>query len=80
MYQVRLTRVASTHDHVRTPSVTGVCAHLPEVGRSFLMTAPPVDAWAAVRVVVTTEVLTVSGPVFTTENSVYRLDEVPFDA
>jgi hypothetical protein len=71
---VRLTRVTSTHQNLRTDEVVGDAMQLPIVGRSFVMMAPPLDPTATVRMVATGPVKALLADGFTTENSHYKLE------
>jgi len=78
--RVRLVRLSSTHNKLRTDKIEGECLELPEVGRSFIMTAPPLDPKAQQREIWTTPVQSVgwlpsrTKAVFQTKNSRYRLE------
>ena len=75
---VKLTKLCSNHDHVRTPEIVGECGYLPIKGRIFTMVAPPLDKTKAVRFLHTTIVQDVIHDgetyMFHTRNSTYRLD------
>lgn len=81
MYNVRLIKVISTHDNLRTDEVVGLTHSLPEVGQPFILTGDPLSKSAHVRIIHTTPVIKMdetnsvnSGTiVFETVNSVYRL-------
>ena len=79
MHKVKLEKVESSHNNLRTNSVTGVCIELPIVGKSFMLMSDEVlTASATVRVINTSIVKDVlkcaNGDLsFTTENSTYLL-------
>lgn len=75
--KVRLHKIHSVHNNLRTNVITGATDALPTVGEDFIMTAPPLDTTAGVRYIRTTPVLSVSednGILFSTCNSTYRLE------
>lgn len=81
MYKVKLTRIKSDHSNLRTDTVDGECEELPKTGKSFVMTGPPLNPDAVMRVVETSEVLLVDWTEyedkiidFNTMNSMYRLE------
>ena len=77
---VKLTKLYSTHNRVRTNIIIGQCESWPAVGQSFTMTAPPLHIAYGMRVVVTTPIVELEGSerlcVFKTHNSTYRLERV----
>lgn len=44
MFKVRFTKVKNDHNRLRDDVIEGTCEVLPEVGKSFVMLAPPRDA------------------------------------
>lgn len=78
--QVRLTRVKSTHNLLRTPEVVGDSNSLPLViGKCFSMTAPSLTTFASIRYVETTpieEIIQQDDKTyeFRTQNSTYKLE------
>lgn len=78
MHRVRLVRLESTHNNMRTDEIIGECIALPKEGERFIMTAPPLKTPHGHREIVTTPVLhVVRGPfchLFKTKNSSYQLD------
>lgn len=77
--QVKLTKVKSDHNNLRTDEVVGECDSLPEVGTGFSMYGEPLDSKLNVRLIRTSEITqcTLTSPIsylFHTLNSVYRLD------
>lgn len=83
-HNVRLTKVTSTHNNIRTQEIVGWCNDVPTPGESFQMFAPPLDPDAEFRMVTTTLVKSIEasqdpqgllGPlVFRTQNSTYTLE------
>jgi hypothetical protein len=75
--KVTLVRVRSSHNRLRTASISGWCRTLPKVGARFFMTAEPLDPQKDVRMVTTSPVSSVSREgdtiLFDTQNSTYRL-------
>lgn len=80
---LRLTRISSNHNRLRTNEVVGWGEKIPEVGEPFTMTAPPLDPEAGFRYVTTSPVKSVApiknddavvGYLFNTENSTYQVD------
>ena len=74
--QITLTRLNSTNKNLRTNVVVGETDELPIIGKSFLMTAPPLES-GNLRVIATSPVKSV-GSIdgkfrFSTENSEYEL-------
>ncbi len=78
MHKVKLTKLCSNHNHIRTPIIEGECVFLPIIGRIFTMVAPPLDKTKVVRYLHTTRVVDIvnagTACMFHTRNSVYRLD------
>lgn len=81
MIRVKLVRIQSNHQNLRTDEIDGKSFHIPEIGESFSIFSEPLeDKSASARVVVTTPVVTCSYDfgkrhfAFTTKNSIYRLD------
>jgi len=78
MYEVRLVKIQSNHNNLRTNEIVGKCMELPEVGKTFLMTAPPLEE-GNLRIVLTTEIKECSflkeesKYLFQTQNSKYEL-------
>lgn len=84
MTKVKLTKVASSHNNVRTDVVEGVTPTWPpEVGTGFVLFGEGLEVPGSVRMIGTTPIQEVkplmSGPdcqefVIKTENSTYRLE------
>lgn len=86
MYNVKLIKITSTHNNVRTNEIVGWCNELPYEGKTFTMYAPPLENMSAdYRIIGTSHIKSLhsiqifedSGNFyreFTTENSVYRLE------
>lgn len=55
MLSVKLVKIKSNHQNLRTDEVVGKTTHIPEVGEGFTMFAPPLEA-GSFRTVFTTEV------------------------
>jgi len=78
MLAVRLVRIASNHQNLRTSEIIGKTTHIPQVGENFLMFAPPLES-GSFRTVCTTEVKTCEYDEakrkfsFTTLNSTYEV-------
>lgn len=78
---VRLTRIESNHNNLRTRSLQGWCFDLPVVGSSFTIMGQPISEGAVARVVTTSPVLSIenldqssSALRFRTKNSTYELE------
>ena len=78
VYIVKLTKIESNHDHLRTNEVEGVTNILPEVGKNFTLIGEPLTDGANVRIINTTEIKSVDKEentiIFKTLNSTYQLD------
>lgn len=78
MHHVRLTRVTSTHDRLRTDEVEGQCIGLPVIGRDFILIGKPLVEGYAFRFIQTTPVKSLKlengSMIFTTDNSTYKLE------
>ena len=78
MLRVKLVRIKSNHQKIRTDEVVGKTTHIPKVGERFTMFAPPLEE-GLFRTVFTTPVQTRQYDeserafTFTTENSEYAL-------
>lgn len=77
MQRVKLTKINSTHSHLRSSDVEGWCFDIPQVGLSFAMTSAPLEE-GFMRIIKTTPLQTIervdSTFLFTTANSTYRLE------
>lgn len=77
-FKVRLVKVASNHNNLRTNEIEGVCERLPSLGNRFILTAPPLEA-GDMRMVFTTEIKSMAYDSdkkkydFHTQNSHYEL-------
>jgi len=75
---VELTQISSRHNNVRTKKIVGECSRLPVEGRTFLMSAEPIDKSKDVRILHTTRLKSVRKEdntyYFETQNSVYELE------
>jgi hypothetical protein len=79
MYLIKLKKIESTHENLRTDEINGMSHDLPEVGQSFTLIADPLErANPHKRVVTTTPVVKVTKTgnemVFETANSVYSIE------
>lgn len=73
--KVRLTKIVSSHDRLRFPSVEGDLVEWPVVGaRIHIIGISPTPG--ADRHVITTPVKKIAGEVIHTANSVYRLEKI----
>lgn len=81
--KVKLTRLSSTHENLRTTVVEGTSDALPEVGKPFKLIGEPLDPAASFRMVYTTPIqhLEVVGDVYRcrTENSLYEIEVTRVD-
>jgi hypothetical protein len=77
-YQVKLTKIKSTHNNLRTDVIEGKTFKLPEVGDSFAMFGEPLTEGFDTRAVYTTEIKVCDRQgnefMFVTENSTYKLE------
>ncbi len=82
MYSVRLIKVTSNHNNLRTVQIVGLTHELPEVGQPFTLLGDPLTESAHVRIIHTTPVEKVDvihssenkgRAVFETANSVYKV-------
>jgi len=75
---VKLTQISSKHNNVRTKNIVGECSHLPVEGRTFFMSATPIDKSKSVRILHTTVLKSVRKEdntyYFKTQNSEYKLE------
>lgn len=79
--KVKLYKVESTHNNVRTNETEGVAPAMPEVGKTFLLYAEPLTPGATVRYIHTTTIQSVeelSNKLieFKTRNSTYRVEKL----
>lgn len=72
--RVRLTKVESTHNNLRTDVVEGECSHLPTIGLRFVMYSDPVEVFGNMRYVSTSPVQAITQDGFRTLNSTYKLE------
>lgn len=75
MIKVKLTRIKSNHNNLRTDEVIGIAIYgLPEVGASFALAAESLDPTKDIRGVFTTPVTELNGNTFKTANSEYKFE------
>ena len=55
-YEVKLTKLSTNENKVRTKEVVGVCAELPKVGKYFVMFAEALDKMYSARMVSTSRI------------------------
>jgi hypothetical protein len=80
-YQVRLVRLKSNHQNLRTSKIKGVTQRLPIIGEPFILFAPPLEE-GNLRIIGTTEVQSIKTAheegvdvhYFTTVNSDYKVE------
>ncbi len=76
-FEVKLTRLASNNANLRTPTIKGVTADLPVVGKSFVLVGESLTPGGLFRLIETSVVTEVSmhgqGMGFKTMNSEYDL-------
>ncbi len=80
-YNVKLTKVDSTNQNLRSSEILGWAHDLPEYGKRFEMYSAPVDPDMDLRVISTSPVAEIIGQddetvVFKTQNSTYKLEQV----
>lgn len=72
---MKLFKISSIHNNVRTSTIIGVTRDLPEIGKDFLMTGPGLEF--GTRVLRTTPIMSVTRLddtfLFRTRNSIYAL-------
>ncbi len=71
---IRLKRVASSHNNLRTDELIGVLAFIPMVGECIHVVADPLDPMMSVRAVATSPVQRIEGAIYYTENSTYEIE------
>lgn len=81
MYKVRLSKIESTHENLRTPNAVGTVWNLPEVGKNITLVGEPLNKEADARIISTTEIKEVEDISeynarfrFKTLNSTYELE------
>jgi hypothetical protein len=72
--KVRLTRLDSNHQNLRTPTVEGLLHSALEVGEEIWITAEPLDKSLDVRAIRTTPIERIDGDIYHTANSIYRIE------
>jgi len=82
-HKVKLTKIKSNHNNLRTREVIGDCNDLPYVGKGFFMWSAPLVEGSICRIVKTTPIQDVylkDGVYhFHTENSYYQLECIEED-
>lgn len=78
IYQVKLKKIESTHNNVRSNEINGVCYELPKVGSSFmLLSSETLTPDTNLRQIVTSEITEVrefdGEIIFRTRNSLYSI-------
>lgn len=71
--KIKLTKVSSNTNALRTNEIIGTCAALPEVGFHFVMYSDGIEF--GTRIVQTSLVQEINGDLFKTENSEYKLEQ-----
>lgn len=75
IYQVKLFKITSTHDRVRTETIEGTCRELPAIDNMFLMSGPGLEI--GTRILRTSPVKAIARVgdtlLFETRNSTYSL-------
>lgn len=80
MYSVKLTKIHSNHQNLRTDEIEGTTEALPVVSKSFTMIGEALTPGASFRQIITTPVMSIevldegSSMVFSTMNSQYGLE------
>lgn len=78
IYKVRLTKVESNHNNIRTNSMEGETTELPVPGENFVIVGDPINPMADVRCITTSEIQLVEKTdslyTFKTLNSTYQLE------
>jgi hypothetical protein len=78
VYEVRLTRVESNHNRIRTDSVEGMTSELPVVGKSFCLIGESLTEGMNARLVTTSKITKVDQNgdeyTFNTLNSTYKIE------
>ena len=72
--KIRMTRLDSNHENLRTPFVEGYSYCPLEVGSEIMITAQPLDDNFDVRCIRTTKVKKIEGDLYYTSNSIYRIE------
>ena len=77
-HKVKLTKIESNHNNLRTDIIEGITLELPEVGKSFVLAGKPLTPGTDIRLVTTTEIKNVekidNEYKFKTLNSTYKLE------
>lgn len=77
-HKVKLTKIESNHNNLRTNEIEGVSLDLPEVGKSFYLVGESLTEGMDARVVTTTEIKSLEKTdneyTFKTLNSTYKLE------
>lgn len=72
--KVRLKKIVSAHNNLRTDSIEGDLVNPLEVGQDIFIIAEPLDPAYDCRYIRTTKVLKIEGNRYYTKNSVYELE------
>lgn len=79
--KVRLRKITSTHNNLRTNEINGFTSTMPEIGRPFVIyNYEPLELDDGARYVITSLVVAVEGNTFRTMNSTYELHVLEGDA
>lgn len=76
MTKVKLTRIESNHDNLRTSVIRGTLLNPVGLGECILLLADPIDWINGPRAICTTEVLDIQGDLHYTKNSIYKIEEI----
>ncbi len=75
--KVKLTKIASTHNNLRTTEIQGTLAYPIEVGESIIIYSEALDGIPDhTRVLRTTPVLRIENTLYYTKNSTYRIEYI----
>jgi hypothetical protein len=72
--KVRLTRIESSHNNLRTNSVEGFLHTELKVGNPIVVTAAPLNKSFDARAVTTTDIERIEGNRYYTRNSIYEIE------
>lgn len=76
MIPIKLRKITSTHNNLRTAEVIGQAPRLPVIGERFIVYSEALEIEGGVRYVTTSPVQSVDDNQFTTANSTYELTQL----
>lgn len=77
MIKIKLTRIKSNHNNLRTDETTGHTHKLPDIGESLILFSEGITPNSMLpRYIHTTPILSIEGNIYKTRNSTYQIETI----